>query len=145
MGAESSSNDEPDGQHHGEGDGAKAGPRILLVEDEALIRLYLVDLLGDLQFTVCGVATTSAQAMEFARATKPDLALVDIGLRGKTDGIATAEQLRAQFEIPTIFLSGNSDSATLERAMMVGPVDFIEKPFRPERLVAALEKALSIG
>ncbi len=83
--------------------------------------------------------------MEFARATKPDLALVDIGLRGKTDGIATAEQLRAQFEIPTIFLSGNSNSATLERAMMVGPVDFIEKPFRPERLVAALEKALSIG
>ncbi len=117
--------------------------RILIVEDETLIALYLVELLADLNYDVSGPAASAARAMRIAEDRRPDLALIDIGLAGRADGIQIAHDLRDRFGVPTIFLSGTSDPATIHRARSAAPVDFIHKPFAADQLEAALKGAFA--
>ncbi len=116
-----------------------------MVEDETLIALYLVELLADLDYDVFGPAASAVRALRLAEDVRPDLALVDIGLTGRADGIAIAVELRDRLGIPTIFLSGTSDPATIKRAKLAAPVDFIHKPFAAGQLEAALKGAFAGG
>lgn len=120
-----------------------AARRILIVEDEILIALYLAELLVDLDYHVSGPVSSAAKALRLAEEARPDLALIDIGLTGRTDGIAIALDLRDRFGIPTIFLSGTADPATISRAKSAAPVDFIHKPFAADQLEAALKGAFA--
>ncbi len=124
-------------------DGGLHARRILVVEDETLIALYLIELLSDLEYDVSGPAASASRALRLAEEVRPDLALVDIGLTGRADGIAIALELRERFDIPTIFLSGTSDPATVSRAKLAAPVDFIHKPFAAGQLEAALKGAFA--
>jgi CheY-like chemotaxis protein len=123
---------------------AASGARsILIVEDEALIASYIQDVLEESGFVIAGVASSGIEALTIAGQTSPDLALVDIKIAGPMDGIEVALLMRARFGIPSIFLTGVGDPATMQRAREAAPVGFLEKPFRPSQVFNALQRALS--
>jgi DNA-binding NarL/FixJ family response regulator len=117
---------------------------ILIVEDDALVASYIRDVLEETGFIVPGIASTGAEAFALAEEMRPRLALVDIKLAGPIDGIDVARELLARFNVSSIFLSGISDPAVLERATTVRPLGFLQKPFRPSQVFNALERALGL-
>lgn len=120
--------------------GDSAGPvRVLVVEDEALVAMFLTDVLEDLHYEVCGVAASAADALTIAERERPALALVDINLAGAEDGIATACTLRERFSVGSIFMSGATDPELMERAERAQPHGFLHKPYDADQLKGALE------
>jgi CheY-like chemotaxis protein len=111
--------------------------RILIVEDEALVAAELEFTLEEAGFEVAGWATDSAEALALAESARPDLALVDIQLRGGDDGVALAQRLSA-LGLGIVFLSAQADPATVARAGAVPHRAYVRKPYRQEELFAAL-------
>lgn len=114
-----------------------------IVEDEMVIARTIESSLDDLGYEHCGPATTYGEALELLETDKPDLLLLDINLGSRKDGIDVAEKINLLYKIPFIFLTANSDLATIERAKKVKPHAYIVKPFSKEELFAAIEIALS--
>jgi two-component system, cell cycle sensor histidine kinase and response regulator CckA len=119
-----------------------AGARILIVEDEAIVAEDLALTLQDLGYQVVGAVSTGLLAIQMAEETKPDLILTDIKLSGEIDGIQTAEQIRARFDIPVIFLTGYEETDTISRAKVTEPYGFLAKPFSYYILKITIETAL---
>jgi CheY-like chemotaxis protein len=119
-----------------------AGEKILLVEDDDVIARVADWRLKNLGYTVCGRATTGAEAMELVVNAKPDLVLMDINIRGDVDGIETARMIKKGFNIPVIYVTSHSDGPTLERAKETQPDGFIVKPFDDKDLRVAIQLAL---
>jgi len=117
---------------------------ILIVEDEALVASYIEEVLAELGYRVAGVAASGPEALALAAEEQPSLALVDIRLTGPTDGIELACQLRREFALPVIFLSGLVDDQTSRRAEAAQPLGFLRKPFRPSQVFNAIERALAL-
>jgi PAS domain S-box-containing protein len=115
---------------------------LLIIEDEAIIALGIASELEQLGYQVTAIAHHGADALALAQAAPPDLALVDINLRGGMDGIETAVQLRAQFHTPIIFLTGAVDDATVQRAKSADPYGYILKPYTLQHLHITIEHAL---
>lgn len=114
-----------------------------IVEDEMVIARTIEHTLDELGYAHCGPACTYGEAMELLEEEKPDLLLLDINLAGKKDGIDVAEKIRQLYQMPFIFLTANSDMATIERAKKVRPDAYIVKPFNKEELFAAIEIAIN--
>jgi len=124
-------------------DSAEADPiSILLVEDEGLIARDLEDTLTRLGYRVSGIASEGTQAIEMARELHPQLVVMDVGLRGEIDGIEAACAIQEEAPVPVIFLTGHSDTATLQRAVMTGPLGYLTKPFQEADLRGAIEVAI---
>jgi CheY-like chemotaxis protein len=102
--------------------------RVLVVEDEPMIAWMLEAEIQGLGHEVVGIAATASQALELARATQPDMAIMDIRLADGSDGIEAALRLRDDLGIPSVFVSGNADEATRTRAVAAAPLGFIVKP-----------------
>ncbi|MFI4947192.1 MAG: response regulator [Alphaproteobacteria bacterium] len=115
---------------------------ILIVEDEALIASYIKEVLGESGFGVAGIAASGREALSLVAENHPALALVDIRLTGPIDGIELACRLRQEFDVPSIFLSGLVDAATIGRARAAKPLGFLAKPFRPSQVFNAIQRAL---
>ncbi len=115
---------------------------ILVVEDEAITAKDLQATLEDLGYAVCGTASTGAEAMQKAEAGRPDLVLMDIVLQGKMDGIEAAEQIRANWGIPVVYLTAHSDAETIRRASITEPYGYIVKPFNDRELHSNVEISL---
>jgi two-component system, cell cycle response regulator len=115
---------------------------ILLVEDEGLIARDLEDTLTRLGYRVSGIASEGAEAIEMARELHPQLVVMDVGLRGELDGIEAACAIQEQEPVPVIFLTGHSDTETLQRAVMTGPLGYLIKPFQEADLRCAIEVAI---
>ncbi|MEN9204194.1 MAG: response regulator [Thermostichales cyanobacterium DRC_bins_46] len=118
-----------------------AAARILVVEDERLIARDLSALLKKLGYTVVGTVSTSQEALNLAREQTPDLAILDIVLKGETDGIDTATQLKA-LGIPVIYLTAYADEETLARARATEPLAYLVKPFDPQDVQITVEICL---
>ena len=116
--------------------------RILIVEDEQITAEDLRDILTDLGYTVVDVVATGPDAIARAEATRPDLALMDIRIKGNIDGTETARVLRERFNIPVIYLTAHADSETVRRAKVAEPLGYITKPFQEGELHASIEIAL---
>jgi PAS domain S-box-containing protein len=116
--------------------------RILIVEDELVVASNLRDRLVILGYEVPAVVLSGEEVLRLAGETRPDLVLMDIKLRGKMDGIATAEELRARFDIPIVYLTGYADDGTLERAKITEPYGYVLKPFEIRELHSTIEMAL---
>ena len=101
--------------------------RILIVEDEAIVQLEMKQYLERLGHRAFGALTSSA-ALRIARQNHVDVACVDIMLREDAEGIDLARRLRAEFGVPIVFVTGNSDRRTREEAMTVDPAAYIVKP-----------------
>ena len=114
--------------------------RVLIVEDEVLISDFIQTLLEDAgRCDVVGAAETGADALALAEATRPDLALVDIALRGSMDGIELATRLRRLMpSLRIVFATGSHDPATRARANVLAPHGFLKKPFLPDQLLSLL-------
>jgi DNA-binding response OmpR family regulator len=119
------------------------GPRILIVEDEAITVAALKRELTALGHHVIGTADTAEAAVAIADREKPDLVLMDITLSGKLDGIAAAVAIRGHVGAPVVFLTAHADAGTIERAMLAGPFGYLLKPFTGAELSAAIQVALS--
>jgi two-component system, response regulator PdtaR len=104
---------------------------VLIAEDEFLLGLLLSEFLLEAGHTVLGPAMTAAEALGLARATPPDLALVDIELRDGRSGIALAETL-SRAGVPSIFVSAQPDLARLNSHYAIG---YIPKPYTPALVV----------
>ena len=115
--------------------------RIVVAEDESLIRMDIVETLKDQGFDVVGEAGDGLKAIELAKALKPDLMVMDIKMPDM-DGLSAAEQI-AKLRIPVVFLTAFNQQELVTRASEVGAMAFLVKPFSPEDLLPAIEVALS--
>jgi DNA-binding NarL/FixJ family response regulator len=115
--------------------------RILIVEDDAIIAMYLAMLIADFGHTVCGSADSASGAIDQAADSRPDLVLMDIRLANGSSGIDAARELHARHGLRCIFLSANLDELTELSLAPLDPIDFVGKPVLPVLLKRALEKA----
>ena len=115
--------------------------RIVVAEDESLIRMDIVETLKDQGFDVVGEAGDGLKAIELAKELKPDLMVMDIKMPDM-DGLSAAEQI-AKLQIPVVFLTAFNQQELVSRASEVGAMAFLVKPFSPEDLLPAIEVALS--
>lgn len=116
--------------------------RILVVEDEAIVAMDIANTLRNLGHEVTNKVSSGERAIESVRENRPDLILMDIGLKGEMDGIQTAEKVRSQYSIPVIFLTAYADEKTLERAKITVPCGYLTKPFEETDLRIAIEVGL---
>jgi CheY-like chemotaxis protein len=117
-------------------------PQILIVEDQAVIALDLKNRLRLLGFNVSGIANTANQAIQIAVETRPNLILMDIGLRDEMDGIQAAEHIRTHLDVPILYLTAYTDEETLQRALKTEASGFLLKPFDEQELQYAIESIL---
>ncbi|GFM34402.1 response regulator [Desulfovibrio subterraneus] len=115
---------------------------ILIVEDERLVALSIREILQSEGYTVCGIARSTKNAMEVLAGCSPDLALMDIKIKGNPDGIDLAIKLRTEFGIPSVFLTAYSDNSLLDRAKSAEPLGYILKPFKQSDILSAVKIAL---
>ncbi len=115
--------------------------KIMVVEDDAIIGMDIEHRVRRLGYEVTGVADNAEEAVELAADTKPDIALMDIRLRGDIDGIDTARMLKEQFALPVIFITAYSDLKMRSRALDLNPAGYIVKPIREVELKNTLEEA----
>ena len=114
--------------------------RILVAEDETLIRMDLVEMLGEAGYDVVAEAADGAQAIELAQIHKPDLAILDVKMP-VLDGISAAEKIIAI--APVLMLTAFSQRELVERARDAGVMAYVVKPFSIGDLVPAIEIAIS--
>ncbi len=117
-------------------------PRVVVAEDEAIIRLDIVETLTDAGFDCVAQAGDGAEAVTLALELKPDLVLMDIKMPG-TDGLQAAEIL-AEHKIPVVLLTAFSSPELVDRASAAGVFNYVVKPFNPANLIPALRIALSL-
>lgn len=110
--------------------------RVLIVEDEALVALTIEDVLLEAGYQVCGIADTSAEALDLARRHAPDLAVVDVRLARGDDGIRLAHTLAATGPVRILFATGNPTEVGQRARAGHG---CLSKPFEAGWLLAALE------
>jgi len=115
---------------------------VLIVEDEAIVAADLAGKLEQLGYQVAGIASNGEDAIELACGLKPAAVLMDIRLQGTMDGIEAAEAIRRRYDVPVIYLTAHSDTATLERAKISQPFGYILKPFEERELSATIKMAL---
>jgi response regulator NasT len=114
--------------------------RVLIAEDEALIRLDLKEMLEEEGYTVVAEVGDGRQAVEQAQAQRPDLVILDIQMP-ELDGLAAAEQIAASRVAPVIVLTAFSQRELVERARDAGAMAYLVKPFSKNDLVPAIEVA----
>jgi PAS domain S-box-containing protein len=117
-------------------------PRILVVEDNAIVAYDLQDRLLEMGYETCGILFSGQDAVDQVPVLMPDLVLMDIKLQGETDGVEAAGRIRAEWDIPVIYLTGHSDNTTLERAKRTEPYGYLLKPFDERELLSTIKMAL---
>ncbi len=117
--------------------------RILIADDESLIRMDLKEMLTTLGYDVVGEATDGREAVRLARDTKPDLVLMDMKMPPGIDGVSAARQLREEGIAPVLFLTAYSESELVEGAKDAGAVGYLVKPFKESELRPAIEVAVA--
>ena len=116
--------------------------RILIVEDEVVVALNLESRLPQLGYEVAGRTADGREAIRLAEELCPDLVLMDIHLKGDTDGIEAALDINDRLHIPVVYLTAYADDETLRRAKITEPFGYIMKPFGIRELHATIEMAL---
>ena len=117
----------------------KTRETLMIVEDEALIAMVLRDMLEDAGYHVLDLTDRRAEALEVAKAHKPDLALVNIRLAGRDDGIELAKQLKAQ-GVPVLLISGQTSRA---RSAQTVAIASLPKPYDAADMVLAVAYLLA--
>jgi response regulator NasT len=115
--------------------------RIVIADDQSVIRLDLKQMLSNLGYTVVGEAGDGLSAVNLARELKPELVIMDIMMENM-DGIAAAKILTEERIAPVLLLTGYSQQELIARAKEAGVVSYIVKPFRAEELVPNIEIAI---
>jgi two-component system, cell cycle sensor histidine kinase and response regulator CckA len=115
---------------------------ILIVEDETIVAADIASKLRKLGYKLAGSTGTGEEAIEIARRQRPSLVLMDIRLAGVMDGIAAADVIRRECQVPVVFLTAHADKATIQRARQAEAFGYILKPFDDRELHTQIEMAL---
>jgi AmiR/NasT family two-component response regulator len=116
--------------------------RVVIAEDEALIRLDLAEMLAEEGYDVVGQAGDGEKAVQLAEELRPDLVMLDVKMP-KLDGISAAERIAEQRIAPVVILTAFSQRDLVERARDAGAMAYLVKPFSQVDLVPAIEMAVS--
>jgi response regulator NasT len=116
--------------------------RVIIAEDEALIRLDLKEMLEEAGYDVVAEASDGQQAVDLTEEHRPDLVILDVKMPG-LDGISAAEQIVGTATAPVIMLTAFSQRELVERAAEAGAMAYLVKPFDKGDLVPAIEVAIS--
>lgn len=116
--------------------------KILVVEDEIVIAANICDSLEELGYEAFAPAINYSQAVKQLETETPDIVILDIQLAGSKDGIDLAWHIKENYDIPFIFLTSNSDPATVERVKKLTPPAYLVKPFVKADLYTSIELAL---
>lgn len=116
--------------------------RVVVAEDESLIRMDIVEILRDNGFDVVGEAADGEAAVALAMDLRPDLVIMDVKMP-KMDGITAADKLNKEHIAPVVLLTAFSQKELVERATEAGALAYVVKPFTPNDLLPAIEIALS--
>ena len=116
--------------------------RVVIAEDEALIRMDLAEMLAEQGYEVVGEAGDGARAVELAEQHRPDLVILDVKMP-VLDGIAAAERIARQRIAPVVILTAFSQRELVERARAAGAMAYLVKPFGKADLLPAVEMAMS--
>ena len=114
--------------------------RILVAEDETIIRLDLRDLLERAGFEVCAEARDGEEAVALARAERPDLAIMDVKMP-RLDGIEAARRILDERPIPIVMVTAYGQDELVSRAVEAGVFGYLVKPFREADLLPAIRTA----
>ena len=118
------------------------GKTVLIVEDDGIIATRLQDILTRFGYVVPPPVASGEEAMAAVAKAPPDLVLMDIELAGVMNGTTAAEHLRADFDLPIVYLTAYSQPAQLQRAKAASPYGYLVKPVAERELRATLEMAL---
>ena len=116
--------------------------RVVVAEDEALIRLDLVEMLNESGYEVIGQAGDGLKAIELTENLNPDLVIMDIKMP-KLDGISAAEKIASNRLCPVVILTAFSQKDLVEKARDAGAMAYLTKPFSMDELMPAIELAVS--
>ncbi|CAL9408774.1 ANTAR domain-containing response regulator [Streptomyces sp. enrichment culture] len=116
--------------------------RVVIAEDEALIRMDLKEMLEEEGYTVVGEAGDGRRAVELAREHRPDLCILDVKMP-ELDGISAAEKIAEESIAPVLMLTAFSQRELVERARDAGAMAYLVKPFSKSDVVPAIEMAVS--
>lgn len=118
--------------------------KIIIVEDESIVSDDIRESLKNLGYNIIGTFNKGEDLLEEIKdlSPLPDLILMDIRLKGKMDGITTAEEVKKLYDIPVIFLTAFCDEETLKRAKKSVPSGYILKPYNEKELYTSIEVAL---
>ncbi|MDX6408359.1 MAG: two-component system, response regulator PdtaR [Gaiellaceae bacterium] len=116
--------------------------RVLVAEDETIIRLDLCEVLDGAGIEVCGAARNGEEAVELAQSTRPDLVLMDVRMP-LLDGVEAARRILEERPVPIVLLTAHGDRELVARAIGVGIFGYLVKPFREQDLLPAVHIALA--
>lgn len=117
--------------------------KVLIVEDELIIANDLKDILEDNGYEVGRIAKSYREGVDELEKDRPDIALLDINIKGAKDGIELAAEIRSKYAIPFVFISSHTDQSTLARVKEIHPYGFLVKPFEEDDVLVAIELALN--
>ncbi len=119
-----------------------SGNNVLIVEDDNIVANLIEMRLKKLGYTVVGVTSSGKEALGLAASSSPDIIIMDINIKGRIDGIETANRIIREFDIPIVYLTGDQDLKTFERAKATDDCEYLIKPFKDTDLSIAIELAV---
>ncbi len=116
--------------------------KILIVEDDSMLCTVFEMFLDELGYSHCGTVASGEDALSHCESHKPDLILMDIHLTGEIDGVETTKTILEKYNIPIIYISGDSDVSTVKRAVLKNTYGFMTKPVYKNSLELNIEFAI---
>ncbi|MBC7862633.1 MAG: response regulator [Bacteroidia bacterium] len=117
--------------------------KIFILEDDPLIAESIRMNLEELGYVALEPASTKQEALKQLQSERPDFAILDINIEGRQEGIEVGEFINKNLDIPFIYLTGNSDKDSIDKASKTHPQSYLIKPFSPNDLYSAIQIAIS--
>lgn len=115
--------------------------KVLIVEDDKFLAAIFALFIKDMGFEVVGRCRSGVEAVELCNSLEPNVVLMDIHLEGEMDGIQAAEKIQRELEIPVIFISSDTSSSVVERAIISNSYGYLVKPVQRKELEISIELA----
>jgi DNA-binding NtrC family response regulator len=117
--------------------------KVLIVEDESILALTLMRIIEKEGYEVACIIDYAEEVMEAIQKHQPNLILMDIFLKGPMNGVEVTKEINEKYQLPVIYITGNSDESTYEAAMITEPFAYMEKPIHRSELIAFMADALT--
>jgi PAS domain S-box-containing protein len=119
-----------------------SGKNVLIVDDDLIIANLIEMRLKKLGYNVVGITGSGKEAISLAASSNPDVIIMDINIKGEIDGIETANRIIRESDIPVVYLTGDQDPKTFERAKATDDCEYLVKPFKDLDLSIGVELAI---